>query len=169
MDKQYELLDYLNSETNTTQRAIAERIGVSLGSVNLLLKKMIDKGLVKTERLDARSLRYIVTPKGLAKKMKLAYTYSKNTYLYIRKIINTTEKIIKDAKNKGIDNVCLLGNKDELYEIILIALKESNVSYTYLDSSNEINDKNGLYLLWEPEKELEIPKGYNTVNILKYL
>ncbi len=75
------MLDYLDSEKNTSQRTIAEKIGISLGSVNLLLKKMIDKGLVKTERLDARSLRYIVTPKGIVKKMKLAYMYSKKTYL----------------------------------------------------------------------------------------
>ncbi len=150
MDKQYQLLDYLDSEKNTktTQRAIADRIGISLGSVNLLLKKMIDKGLVKTEQLDARSLRYIVTPKGIAQKMKMAYVYTKNTYLYIRRIINTTEKIIDDAKKEGINKVCLLGNKDEVYEIILIALKENNVSYSYIDNPNDVTDKNSLYILW---------------------
>ncbi len=169
MDKQYQLLDYLDSEKNTSQRAIAEKIGISLGSVNLLLRKMIDKGLVKTERLDARSLRYIVTPKGLAKKMKLAYMYSKNTYLYIRRIMNITEQIINDAKETGFYNVYLLGNIDEVYEIIKIALKENGVSYTYIDNPSQVNNKNSLYILWEPEIESKIPKGYKTENILKHL
>lgn len=170
MEKQYQVLAYLYNEEYTSQRAIAEKTGLSLGTVNILLKKMIEKGLVKTERLDARSLRYIVTPKGLTEKMKLTYSFVKRSYLYIKKIMNVMDEIINNAKKRGLNEVYLIGNKNEVYEIIKIALKENNVCYTYINDVSQLSDKKeDLIIIWEAEVERQIPSEYKIVNIIKYI
>ncbi|HHT45933.1 MAG TPA: winged helix-turn-helix transcriptional regulator, partial [Firmicutes bacterium] len=68
MEKEHLILSYIQQQEDVTQRDIARNTGMGLGTVNILLKKMIKKGLVKIERLNARSLRYMLTPKGLKEK-----------------------------------------------------------------------------------------------------
>ena len=68
MEAEYKVLSHLQENETTTQRHISARTGLSLGSVNLLLKKMVRKGLVKIERLNKRTVRYILTPQGIKEK-----------------------------------------------------------------------------------------------------
>ena len=46
--KQFDILSYLaeNSEKETTQRELAEKINISLGSVNKTLSSLVDLGYV---------------------------------------------------------------------------------------------------------------------------
>ena len=67
METEFKVLSHLHENESTTQRHISKRTGLSLGSVNLLLKKMVRKGLVKIERLNKRTVRYILTPRGIKK------------------------------------------------------------------------------------------------------
>ena len=72
MDSQYAVLNCLHKSDNLTQRDIARYAGLSVSGVNLLLKKMVCKGLVKLEKVNGRSLHYILTLQGLAEKTRLA-------------------------------------------------------------------------------------------------
>jgi len=62
MEHEYRVLNHLQENEITTQRKISSNTGLSLGAVNLLLKKMVRKGLIKVEKLNARTVRYILTP-----------------------------------------------------------------------------------------------------------
>ena len=63
-DNEVLILEEIEKNPNTNQRDLSEKTGLSLGMVNLLLKKFIKKGFVKLERLNSRSFRYILTPEG---------------------------------------------------------------------------------------------------------
>jgi len=69
------VLRLLQENPELSQRALAERLGVSLGSVNYQLKALVEKGLVKLGNFstnpDKRRYAYILTPKGLAAKAAL--------------------------------------------------------------------------------------------------
>lgn len=60
---------------STTQRAIADDIGYSVGKVNYVLKKLAAKGLVKIERFinsdNKPAYRYLLTEKGIKEKVAL--------------------------------------------------------------------------------------------------
>lgn len=169
MEKDYQILEYLQESEYTTQRSIAEKTGLSLGTVNILLKRMIKKGLVKTERLNARSLRYIVTPKGLSEKMKLTYHYVKNSYAYIIKIVNLMEEIILDSKTRGFATIFLYGPDNEVYEILQIALKENDAKYLYIKEKNDLpDDKRIPLIVWDLEDEKSL-KDYRLINILRLI
>jgi EPS-associated MarR family transcriptional regulator len=71
----FRVLRLLEKRPDVSQREIADEIGVSVGSVNYVLRALVDKGLVKLSRFraseDKRRYSYILTPKGLAEKVAL--------------------------------------------------------------------------------------------------
>ena len=75
-EKDYNILDALDSQQITTQRELAQHAGVSLGQVNYVLKSLLEKGLVKIGnfRRNPRKISYVyyLTPKGLEAKASLA-------------------------------------------------------------------------------------------------
>ena len=59
----------------TSQRTIGEEIGYSAGKVNYVLKKLVEKGLVKIDRfVNSKSkiqYKYLLTPEGIKEKIAL--------------------------------------------------------------------------------------------------
>jgi EPS-associated MarR family transcriptional regulator len=74
-DARVRVLRLLAQRPEISQREIAQSLGIALGSVNYLLRALVEKGLVKTRnfRNSRNKLRYayILTPKGLAAKTAL--------------------------------------------------------------------------------------------------
>jgi len=62
-------------ESSTNQRALAQRLGVSVGKINYCLRAVIDKGWVKVDnfrRADNKwAYTYLLTPSGIHAKMRL--------------------------------------------------------------------------------------------------
>jgi len=59
-----------------TQREIAEALGMTLGKTHYSIKALIDAGLVRVERFAQSEKKlgylYVLTPSGLAERIKLA-------------------------------------------------------------------------------------------------
>src|SRR5690554_2076206 len=169
MSKEYQIITQLQEDKNITQRKIAKSTGLSLGLVNLLLQKMIKKGLVKIEKLNARSLRYILTPKGVAEKTRLTYKYIKNTYAHITSIMEVTAEVIARAWRRGYRNVVLYGPSDEVWQILKLALNHQQVEYTYVKSGEEPPLGRNIFIVWKTEDEERLAPEHYVVNILKIL
>ena len=105
MEQEYQVLNHLQENEITTQRNISKNTGLSLGAVNLLLKKMGRKGLVKVERLNSRTMRYILTPKGIKEKTKLTYDFVRRSYNQILSITTAVESLITTEQSAN-------GNKE---------------------------------------------------------
>jgi len=76
----YELLRQIAEQHNatpqaTSQRALAERLGVSVGKINYCLRAVIDKGWVKADnfrRADNKwAYSYLLTPSGMRAKVRM--------------------------------------------------------------------------------------------------
>ncbi len=78
-EKDFHILDALDTQEITTQRALAKHAGVSLGQVNYVLKSFLEKGLVKIGSFRKNphkiSYAYHLTPKGLEAKSALAVKF----------------------------------------------------------------------------------------------
>lgn len=113
------ILNYIEQNADATQRELSEHTGVSLGTINLLLKRMVKKGLVKIERLQPNSIKYFLTPNGIASKIERTYGYVVRTYNEIsrlkKRIVEVSEAISSRSK---IDTLVFFGNRDELFEMI---------------------------------------------------
>lgn len=68
-------------DKTTTQKDLADEIGVSVGKLNYILNALIDKGLVKSERfLNSKNkiqYTYLLTPDGIKEKINLTKLFIK--------------------------------------------------------------------------------------------
>ncbi|MCG6879154.1 MAG: MarR family EPS-associated transcriptional regulator [Deltaproteobacteria bacterium] len=75
-DINYRILKLLAAQPNLSQRALAGSLGISLGRTNYALSELIEKGIIKMKRLESApqkiSYAYLITPKGLEEKSKIA-------------------------------------------------------------------------------------------------
>ena len=80
-DTHYRVLDLIHKDPNITQRALAQRTGISLGAMNYCMKALISKGWVKAGNFvgnpDKTVYLYLLTPKGVMQKSKLAIDFLK--------------------------------------------------------------------------------------------
>jgi len=75
----FHILDALDAEEITSQRQLSEYTGISLGQVNYVLKRLLDKGLVKIGNFQRNPKKigyaYLLTPKGFEAKSRMAVRF----------------------------------------------------------------------------------------------
>jgi EPS-associated MarR family transcriptional regulator len=73
-ESQFRTLLEISAENEITQRTLSERLGLSLGSVNYIVKALIQKGYVKASSFKNSNNKigyiYILTPEGMKKKIE---------------------------------------------------------------------------------------------------
>jgi len=81
-EKSFQILDALDRHEIFNQRQLAEHSGVSLAQVNYLLKRLLEKGLVKIRNFQKNPNKsaylYLLTPKGLEAKSQVAVRFVKS-------------------------------------------------------------------------------------------
>jgi len=167
--KEYQIITQLQEGMDLTQRQIAKNTGLSLGLVNLLLQRMIKKGLVKIEKLNARSLRYILTPKGMAEKVRLTCEHLKKSYAQISSLMEVVAAVVARAWRQGYRDVILYGPADEVLQILKIALAQQEIEYRFYRRGEEPPSGQFLFLVWTQEDEEKLAPDHHVVNILKVL
>ena len=80
-DTTFRLLRILQEQPDTTQRELAEQLGISVGGINYCLRALTDKGLVKMVNFANSKNKfgyiYVLTPTGLAEKAALTSRFLK--------------------------------------------------------------------------------------------
>jgi EPS-associated MarR family transcriptional regulator len=73
-EAEFRTLRELSEEGNVSQRNLSKKVGLSLGSVNYIMKELIKKGYVKTQRFKNSSNKaayiYVLTPQGINARIK---------------------------------------------------------------------------------------------------
>lgn len=115
-----ELLDKLAGQDTPNQRALARKIGISVGLVNALVHRAVRKGLVKIKEAPARRYAYYLTPKGLAEKSKLVAEYLDYSLTFFRVARQEYSDIFSRCAASGKTRVVLCG-AGELAEIATLA------------------------------------------------
>ena len=172
MEQEYQVLTHLQENEKTTQRNISDSTGLSLGAVNLLLKKMARKGLVKMEKLNSRTMRYILTPKGIKEKTRLTYNFIQNSYRQIMKISTAVENLITEQYNPSENNqVIIYGPADEIEAILKNTLRGLNIKPEIKrpEEDNFKPESHHLTLTWRYEDEENLTgfsRVYNIMNLI---
>lgn len=80
-DTYFRILRLLKENPDLTQRELAEKLGVSVGSLNYCLKALIEKGWIKVQNFSQSKNKfgyvYILTPRGIAEKAALTSGFLK--------------------------------------------------------------------------------------------
>jgi len=104
-DIHFRVLHVLEEDPSITQRELAQKLGISLGSVNFCLKALIDIGHIKVKNFqknpDKSVYLYLLTPHGFKQKALLTAGFLKRKlkeYQALKneiKNIQSTLKILK--------------------------------------------------------------------------
>ena len=78
-DTHFRVLRMLQENPETSQRELAEAVGISVGGIHNVLSALIEAGLVKsanfTNTAQRRRYAYVLTPKGHALKAALGHRF----------------------------------------------------------------------------------------------
>lgn len=157
-EEEFRLIREVGKDNNLTQRKISQKTGISLGTVNLILKRLTKKGYVKVRRLNRRNLQYLLTPKEFAEITKRSYHYLLTTIDSVRKIKAEVQELVLQEYRKGKTQFIIFGD-GELADIIELSLKnldKSNLKYRRASRVEEINSDKAVILLAQTEPRLRI-------------
>ena len=101
-EAQFKTLKELSVEGTVSQRDLSKRVGLSLGSINYIMKELIKKGYVKTQRFKNSSNKaayiYVLTPQGINERIL-------QTQYFLQKKLEDYEKLkkeIEELKNEHV-------------------------------------------------------------------
>jgi EPS-associated MarR family transcriptional regulator len=73
-EAQFKTLRELSTEGTVSQRDLSKKVGLSLGSVNYIMKELIKRGYVKAQRFknshNKAAYIYVLTPEGINARIK---------------------------------------------------------------------------------------------------
>jgi len=89
-EAQFKTLKELSVEGTVSQRDLSRKVGLSLGSINYIMKELIQKGYVKAQRFKNSSKKaayiYVLTPQGINARVK-------QTQYFLQKKMEEYEKL----------------------------------------------------------------------------
>jgi EPS-associated MarR family transcriptional regulator len=89
-EAQFKTLKELSLEGTVSQRDLSRKVGLSLGSINYIMKELIQKGYVKAQRFKNSSKKaayiYVLTPQGINARVK-------QTQYFLQKKMEEYEKL----------------------------------------------------------------------------
>ncbi|MBU3957795.1 MAG: winged helix-turn-helix transcriptional regulator [Nanoarchaeota archaeon] len=125
-DNEYRLLQAVESGESDSQRKLAGKLNISLGMINLCLRRLIKQGYIKTHGLNKRKVKYLLTPKGFTEKMKKTYHYTQKTISELSRIKANIQNEVRNKYLAGERNFTVAG-RGELSDLAEIAIK--NLKY----------------------------------------
>ena len=123
---EFRILEQLEDNPNVTQTDLAVKLDVAVGTVNWYVKRLIRKGYVKSSRLQRRRMSYLVTPKGIAEKTRLAVEYIQVSMNMYRGIRQSATKLLLQLQDAGYQEVCIEGDGD-LADVVRLTCLEQNI------------------------------------------
>lgn len=121
-----DLLDSIERGSEQSQRAMADKFGVALGLVNAYIKICVKKGYVKVRRLPPRRYVYVLTPKGMAEKLRLTLLLLSKELNSFRQARMDYRKVCLDARGRNWRRIVLIG-ASELAEISALCAMETDI------------------------------------------
>ncbi len=105
-DIHFRILWLIEETPGISQRELAKKLKISLGSVNFCIKALIEVGHIKIKNFEKNPNKlnyfYLLTPHGIKKKANLTASFLKRKiaeYNLLKKEIKLLTKVIRHSKN----------------------------------------------------------------------
>ncbi len=111
-EREFELINIIGAKLGSNQRDLSRRMNLSLGQTNMLVRRLIAKGLIRISQLTRRKVKYLLTTKGVAEKMRKSVKYTLNTINSISLIKANVRDVLCDLYGQGERVFYLIGKSD---------------------------------------------------------
>jgi len=169
-EREFELINIIGAELDPNQRDLSRHMDLSLGMINMLIRRLISKGYIRINQLNKRKVQYILTPEGFAEKMRKSVKYTLKTISSISTIKKCLKNKLFSLIQEGERRFVILGESDFaiLVEIVLRELCGEDYSIRHIQSIEELSDE--VLLVCREDQGLGmfdgIPKSINLVEEL---
>lgn len=123
MDKEYAILSIIDRKKDITQRELSREMGVSLGTINALINRMINCGFIRIKQLPDRKVVYMLTPEGAQEKARKTLWHIRQNYSFIQQVKDKIRDIFDHEKQSGKE-VCVIIKDDEIGHMIRSIISE---------------------------------------------
>lgn len=120
--------DTLKAEPEANQRILAENASISIGLMNAVLKRFVERGWIMLSNVNGRKLAYAITPKGINELYKRGKAFTAKNFELASRYNDILIANLNEAKSEGINKVLLYGNSYIKF-LICYACKEVGVSF----------------------------------------
>jgi DNA-binding MarR family transcriptional regulator len=168
LDKEFLVIKQISENPQLDQRTISQQTGLSLGLVNLIIKKLAKTGYIKIKMLNGKKIEYILTPKGLSEKIKKTYNYVLKTINYFSYTTEKIKQVVFEEYKKGKEEFYILAD-DEIYKIIELCFKDlsiTDVKYKRISKIPKTTKSTAVYLVATENNVFNNTK--NIINLLNY-
>lgn len=104
-----EIADTLENQPMASQRILAENAGMSIGLMNAVLKRFVERGWIMLSNVNMRKLSYAVTPAGISELAARSQAFAKRTFALANDYNKVICTLIEEAVKSGKKEVILYG------------------------------------------------------------
>lgn len=163
------IADTLKEDPMASQRILAENAGMSIGLMNAVIKRFVERGWIMLTNVNLRKLSYAITPAGIAELTARSQTFAKRTFAIANKYNDALCSAVSEAKKQGKNKLILYGNSYIKF-LLIYACQTLNVTFLERDSTDPI-EPNAFCVVGEMCEEAEIARltKQGCVNLLDLL
>ncbi len=121
-----QVLEAVARDQRITQRRLAKDLGIALGLSNLYLRRLAKKGYIKCVGAGPNRLQYLLTPTGVAEKMRLTYEFMEYSLSLYRQVREHLRERLQPLVHLGPLRIGICGT-GEAAELAYLSLKEFDV------------------------------------------
>ncbi|MCG3204435.1 MAG: hypothetical protein KCHDKBKB_01150 [Elusimicrobia bacterium] len=130
------------------QRDLSTKTGMSLGMTNLVIKRLVKKGLLKVRQLNRRKVEYLLTSRGFSEKAKKSYRYMLKTINSVSLIKLRIQNVLQEKLKEGSAQFVLEGEGDfhDIVEMAVRGMKRPEVQLRRVRSVSKSDLKDAILL-----------------------
>ena len=127
----------LKEDPQASQRTLAKKANMSLGMMNAILGRFVERGWIMLTNVNGRKLAYAVTPDGIAELAERGKSFALRTFKLANVYSETFCKKFLEAKAAGKTKVVLYGDSYIKF-IIKYACAEAGLEFVQKETTAKI-------------------------------
>ncbi len=168
-EREFELVNIIGAKLGSNQRDLSRIMDLSLGMINMLVRRMIAKGYIRINQLSKRKVEYLLTTKGFSEKTRKSVKYTLKTIDSISRIKIRLKDVLKEVVHKDqIKEFIILGKSDFAFIVEMVLRELDTQNYKILHVEEPPSKQNGALLLICREG-YDALKGDHVVNVIHEL
>ena len=139
-EKEFLLIQQLSRKPTSTQRDLSRSLGLSLGTTNLLIRRLARRGIIRINQLDWKRTQYLLTLKGALEKTRKAYNYTLGMFRIFRAVQDNINTILTREYQAGRRDFILVA-QDEILDLIRDTTRDlalSDARFTFVSRFDQV-------------------------------
>jgi DNA-binding MarR family transcriptional regulator len=166
-EREFELINIIGRRLGSNQRDLSQRLNLSLGQTNILVRRLVSKGYIRITQLNQKKVMYMLTPKGISENMQKSVKYTLNTINALGLIKKRLADILTRLHAEGQRHFYIYGEHDlvTLVEMVFLDLKLDGVIFAHLKEIPEQEIK-GVLLIGKEKVPTDAFKAERQVDLI---